>query len=180
MANRAHWKNHAPVLRFETVEVDGANISNVTAHHAGNVKSLKLGKGAQVEIIRSGGVIPKTQIGHQNSPSRHLRPCPVCAVDVEWKNDFLYCTNHESCPAQAQTGLFYFLKRSKQRKGLVQNIGGSVENGCLHREYFCFERKGLPYRGWDKQSENLEKALQDSISTEVEDARFLQHLALKT
>ena len=48
-----------PVLRLETVEVDGANISNVTAHHAGNVQSLKLGKGAKVEIIRSGGVIPK-------------------------------------------------------------------------------------------------------------------------
>ena len=30
-----------PVLRLETIEVDGANISNVTAHHAGNVRNLK-------------------------------------------------------------------------------------------------------------------------------------------
>ena len=58
-----------PVLRLETIEVDGANISNVTAHHAGNVRDLKLGKGAkrQNHSIRRGH--PKTQVRHQNRQS---------------------------------------------------------------------------------------------------------------
>ena len=37
-----------PVLEVESIELSGANVSRVTAHHAGNVKELKLGKGAGI------------------------------------------------------------------------------------------------------------------------------------
>ena len=48
-----------PVLEVEPIELSGATVRRVTAHHAGNVKTLKLGKGAVISVERSGEVIPK-------------------------------------------------------------------------------------------------------------------------
>lgn len=165
-----------PVLRLETIEVDGANISNVTAHHAGNVKSLKLGKGAKVEIIRSGGVIPKLKSVVKTSSPDIPDGCPICGGDVKWKNDFLYCTNHDSCPAQAQTGLFYFFKTIENAKGFgPKTLEVLVDNGYVSIEsvFALKEQDFIDMEFGDKQAENLEGALKDSIDTEIEDARFL-------
>ena len=41
-----------PVLRVKPVKVSGAMINNITAHHAGMVRDLKLGAGAKIEVIR--------------------------------------------------------------------------------------------------------------------------------
>lgn len=165
-----------PVLRLETVEVDGANISNVTAHHAGNVQSLKLGKGAKVEIIRSGGVIPKLKSVIKTASPVIPDGCPVCGADVKWKNDFLYCTNHDACPAQAQTGLFYFFKTIENAKGFgPKTLEVLVNNGYASIEsvFALKEQDFIDMEFGDKQSENLEGALHDSIDAEIEDARFL-------
>ena len=119
-----------PVLRLETVEVDGANISNVTAHHAGNVRSLKLGKGSKVKIIRSGGVIPKLEVGHQTAKVSIPDTCVVCGGDITWRKDNIYCTNTDACPAQAQTGLFYFFDTIKTTKGFgPKTLETLVSNG---------------------------------------------------
>ena len=111
-----------PVLRLETIEVDGANISNVTAHHAGNVRDLKLGKGAKVKIIRSGGVIPKLKSVTKTAKVSIPDACLVCGGEVEWRKDNIYCTNTDSCPAQAQTGLFYFFKTIETTKGFSTRL----------------------------------------------------------
>lgn len=165
-----------PVLRLKTIEVDGANISNVTAHHAGNIRDLKLGVGAKVKIIRSGGVIPKLK-----SVTKTVKPaipdaCKVCGGDVKWKNDFLYCTNHNACPAQAQTGLFYFFKTIETAKGFGPNtLQTLVANGysSIESVFALKEADFLEMEFGDKQSENLENALKLGISTAIEDARFL-------
>ena len=165
-----------PVLRLETIEVDGANISNVTAHHAGNVRDLKLGTGAKVKIIRSGGVIPKLK-----SVTKTVKPdipdaCKICGGDVEWRNDFIYCTNHKACPAQAQTGLFYFFKTIESAKGFgPRTLQTLVDNGysSIESVFALTESDFLEMDFGDKQSENLEKALKSGISTVIEDARFL-------
>lgn len=165
-----------PVLRLETIEVDGANISNVTAHHAGNVRNLKLGKGAKVNIIRSGGVIPKIKSVTKTAKVSIPDKCSVCNGSVEWTNDFLYCTNKGSCPKQAQTGLFYFFTTIETAKGfgpktletLVSNGHDSIESVfALKEEDFVQMEFGK------KQAHNLAKALREGIATKIEDARFL-------
>lgn len=165
-----------PVLRLKTVEVDGANISNVTAHHAGNVKQKKLGKGAKVNIIRSGGVIPKLKSVTKTAKVSIPTTCSVCKGAIEWRKDNIYCTSHDSCPKQAQTGLFYFFKLIETAKGFgPKTLDTLVSNGYVSIEsiFALKEKDFLDIKFGDKQAKNLEQALKVGIATEIEDARFL-------
>ena len=99
-----------PVLRLETIEVDGANISNVTAHHAGNVRNLKLGKGAKVNIIRSGGVIPKIKSVTKTAKVSIPDACPVCEGDVEWQNVLLVLYKYKRCSQTSTNWIVLFLQ----------------------------------------------------------------------
>lgn len=48
-----------PVLIFDPIEFDGSSIGRATGHNARFIFDNKIGPGAVVEIVRSGGVIPK-------------------------------------------------------------------------------------------------------------------------
>ena len=50
-----------PTVIIEPVSIGGVEIKRVTAHNAKYVVDNKLGKGALIEIIRSGDVIPYIQ-----------------------------------------------------------------------------------------------------------------------
>ena len=106
-----------PVLEIEPVLLSGAWLSNVTAHNAGTVEELKLGKGAEVEIIRSGEVIPKLLRVIKTSKEGVISTCPSCSEKLTWQNDFLMCTNPD-CPAEHQP-LFYWFKTLKQQMGFT-------------------------------------------------------------
>ena len=50
-----------PTLILEPVKIGGVEISRVTGHNAKYIEDNKLGSGAQIELIRSGDVIPYIQ-----------------------------------------------------------------------------------------------------------------------
>ena len=167
-----------PVLRLDPpVTVEGAVISNVTAHNAGTVKDKKLGVGAKVRIIRSGGVIPKLDTV-LTVASKIVIPtkCPVCKQSTKWRNDFIICTNQVNCSAQTQTGLFYFFKTIENAKGFGQKtLETLVDNDYTTIESIFLLKKSdfITMKFGKKQAENLEEAIQTAIQTEIEDARFL-------
>lgn len=168
--------NITPVLRIEPIKLSGAIISNVTAHHAGMVKAQGLGVGAEVEIIRSGEVIPKLVAVHKKATPIIPTACPRCDGAVKWEKDFLKCTNHTGCPAQTETGLFYFFKTIQNAKGFgPSTIQVLVSKGITEiDEVFALTEKDFIRFGFgEKESENLEQALQTGITTEMEEARFL-------
>ena len=47
-----------PVIKFDPIQLAGVNIKSVTSHNAKYIFDNNLGPGAQIEIVRSGGVIP--------------------------------------------------------------------------------------------------------------------------
>jgi len=51
----------SPIVIIEPVSIGGVTISRVTAFNAKYVLDNKLGKGAEIEVIRSGDVIPKIE-----------------------------------------------------------------------------------------------------------------------
>ncbi len=94
-----------PVARIEPVVLSGAKISNVTLHNAAHVKGFHLKAGDQIELVRSGEVIPKflrvvaTQPGECHLPSQ----CPSCHGPLFFDEVRLLCENG-TCLAQ-QFGL---------------------------------------------------------------------------
>ena len=164
-----------PVLEIEPVLLSGAWLSNVTAHNAGTVKNLQLGKGAEIEVIRSGEVIPKLLNVIKPAKGTVITTCPSCPDEVTWKNDFILCANSD-CSARTSTSLFYWFKTLKTADGFgPKTIEVLVENGKVSLEdVYALKSTDFEKMGFgEKQSLNLEKALKSSLDTETEDARFL-------
>lgn len=166
-----------PVLRVVPVEVSGAMISNITAHHAGLVKEKKLGIGAVIEIIRSGEVIPKLE--KVLTPAKEViipASCPACDAKIAWENDFILCTNKKNCPAQQETALRHFFKTLGTADGFgPKSIETLVAKGHISiPDIFALKKEDFFDMDFgEKQSENFETAMQTAIKTPVEDARFL-------
>ncbi|MBM4280895.1 MAG: DNA ligase (NAD(+)) LigA [Deltaproteobacteria bacterium] len=66
-----------PVAVVEPVFVSGVTVTRVSLHNAGYARKLGVGKGARVEVVRRGGVIPHVE--------RVLAPPPAALVaPTEW------------------------------------------------------------------------------------------------
>jgi len=166
-----------PVLDVKTIELSGARVSRITAHHAGHVKALRLGKGAIVRAERSGEVIPK--IVEVVKPARRVtipKKCPDCSHDLEWEGDFITCTNDMKCRAQIERPLEYFFRTHGQvdgfgPKSVEKLVAAGIDN--LEKIYGSSEEQFRKAGFGEGQSSNLRKELDQSISVQIEDWRFL-------
>ena len=166
-----------PVLEVEPIELSGANVSRVTAHHAGNVKELKLGKGAVISVERSGEVIPKiVDVIKVASKTKIANTCSSCGQKLTWHRDFLVCTNHSECPAQMENTLEHFFKIHGQvdgfgSKSIKKLVAGGIDT--LEKIYASNEEDFQSIGFGPGQSKNLRRELDRSLSVETEDWRFL-------
>jgi len=166
-----------PVLEVEPIELSGANVSRVTAHHAGNVKALKLGKGAVISVERSGEVIPKiVDVIKAASKTKIANTCSSCGQELTWHRDFLVCKNHSECPAQMENTLEHFFKIHGQvdgfgSKSIKKLVAGGIDT--LEKIYASNEEDFKSIGFGPGQSKNLRRELDRSLSVETEDWRFL-------
>jgi DNA ligase (NAD+) len=181
MVERVTWQvgrtgNVTPVMEVRPVLLSGATIRRVTAHHAGMVSKEGIGRGAEIEIIRSGEVIPKLEKVVRASDAVALPvDCPVCGTPLTWQNDFLRCPNR-FCRAQIEQCISHWFKTLGTADWFgIKSIQKMVANGfdSLEKIYAMtetdFERIGFG----PVQSRNLTEALQISRTKPVEDWRFL-------
>ena len=166
-----------PVLEVEPIELSGATVRRVTAHHAGNVKKLQLGKGAVISVERSGEVIPKiVGVVKPSSRTQIAETCGSCNCDLIWQRDFLICTNHSDCPAQVANTLEHFFKIHGQVDGFgSKTIEKLVTAGIDTLEkIYDSSNENFQQAGFGPgQSKNLTTELNRSLLVETEDWRFL-------
>lgn len=99
-----------PVIPIEPTEIGGVTVSNVTGHHAGNIKRLGVGAGAVIGVIRSGDVIPKLiKVLKKSEQVSIPENCPCCNTETTWENDYLVCPNN-SCEGRVAAQLQFFTK----------------------------------------------------------------------
>ncbi len=168
--------NVTPVMEVSPVKLSGATIRRVTAHNAGLVKKSRIGKGADIEIIRSGEVIPKLVDVIKPSDGVELpEVCPACATALSWQNDFLKCTN-PLCPAQMEQRLVHWFKSLGNADWFgIKTVKKMVDKGydSLEKVYAMTEQNFVDLGFGPVQSKNLFDALGISRSKSVEDWRFL-------
>ncbi|MBU1169242.1 MAG: DNA ligase [Proteobacteria bacterium] len=168
--------NVTPVMEVAPVKLSGATIRRVTAHHAGMVKNLGIGQGADIEIIRSGEVIPKLVAVINSSGQVDIpRNCPVCGTSLVWQNDFLRCTN-ALCPAQIEQKIVHWFKSLGNADWFgIKTVQKLVNNGfdSLEKIYAMTEDDFVQLGFGPVQSKNLHEALSISRRKSVEDWRFL-------
>jgi DNA ligase (NAD+) len=170
-----------PVLQVEPVNVSGATIRRVTAHNAGFLEKKGLGPGAEIEIIRSGEVIPKVEEVLVPAPAHLPEHCPSCGTALARENDFLVCRN-EHCPDQVVQTVEHWFKILGNadwfgRKTVEKMVASGYDS--LEKVYELGEDDFRGMGFGPVQSANLAEAVYLSRTREVEDWRFLAALGIE-
>lgn len=165
-----------PTVLIKPVRLSGATLSRVTAHHAGNVKHLGIGLGAELRVIRSGEIIPFTE--EVITPAETVTipdRCPSCDEEIEWQGDFIVCTGVR-CEAQIVRRLHHFFDILGNldlfgRKSVQKIVdAGHTDLVSIYRlSASDFETCGFG----PTQAKNLVAELLRSRRDAVEDWRFL-------
>ena len=165
-----------PVAHLEPTKLSGATISKATVHHYGMVKSKGVGKGALVELVRSGLVIPKIESVIERVDPDIPEECPSCGAHVVWDGDNLFCPNTTDCPAQAENTMIHFFKTLRNVDGfgpkVIEKIYQSGINS-IHDIYSLDVEKLIETGFGEKTSKNLVDQLSASRALEINDWRFL-------
>lgn len=95
-----------PVLLFETVNIDGADISRASIHNINIMKDLELGIGDTVEVYLANKIIPQIADNQTRSNTFTIPDtCPVCGASTkivisdDGITQVLKCTD-ENCPGK--------------------------------------------------------------------------------
>lgn len=117
-----------PTAVFKPIELSGAEVKRALAHNAKYVSESGLGKGAIIEVIRSGQVIP--YIYNVVSPSEDAMPttCPECGAYLEWNGVHLECPS-DACSKKSSLGI----KRWITTVAPVDNLGSSLINSLVEK-----------------------------------------------
>ncbi|MGD8833516.1 MAG: helix-hairpin-helix domain-containing protein [Desulfobacteraceae bacterium] len=173
--------NVTPVMTVRPINLSGATIRRVTAHHAGMVSKLGIGPGARIEVIRSGEVIPKLERVLEVSQTVTLpEHCPSCGHELSWKGDFLRCTL-PTCPAQIEQRICHWFRILGSADWFgIKTVQKLVAHGYDSLEkVYALEEKDFVRMGFGPvQSKNLAQALATSRTKSVEDWRFLAALGI--
>jgi DNA ligase (NAD+) len=165
-----------PVMEVKPVNLSGATIRRVTAHHAGLIYKEKIGTGACIEVIRSGEVIPKLE--GVLSPSDRVRipkDCPSCGSVLIWQKDFLKCT-WVQCPAQIEQRISHWFKTLGNADWFgIKTIRRLVRGGYDSLEkIYALKIDDFTAMGFGPvQSRNLAEAIVNSRTRPIDDWRFL-------
>ena len=177
-----------PVAVVDSVNIDGANVSNATLHNFDEIARLGLMKNDFVGIIRSGDVIPKiTSVykqrrdGTQSEISRPGR-CPVCGEKLLDEGALIKCQNLD-CKARVIGSLIYFCsKKCMNIEGLSDaTITQLFESGKISKigDIYTLGAQDLAgLEGFaDKKISNLLGAINASKNAPLE--RFFASLGIE-
>ena len=114
-----------PVANFETVIIDGSEVSNATLHNISYIENLQLGIGDTIEVYKANKIIPKVHDNLTRSNTwEYPKACPTCGYPTEIHNEngskTLHCTN-SACKAKLINRLVNFVSRK------CMNIDGLSE-----------------------------------------------------
>ena len=105
-----------PVAIFDTIELEGTNVSRASVHNVSYVEDLKLGIGDTITVFKANMIIP--QIAENLTKSANVEipsECPICSgntiIREENTTKMLYCTNPE-CPAKKIKSFTHFCERN--------------------------------------------------------------------
>ena len=115
-----------PTAIFDTVNIQGSDVSRATLHNLSFIEELELGYGDTIEIYKSNMIIPKVHDNLTRSNTwSYPTECPCCNHPTEIHNangsKTLHCTN-SNCPAMFISKLTNFVsKNGMDIKGLSEN-----------------------------------------------------------
>ncbi len=163
-----------PVAIFDTVELEGTNVSRASIHNVSIMEGLKLGIGDRIEVFKANMIIP--QIARDLTQSGTAVPptvCPVCGRETTVVEDegvkVLMCYNPD-CAAKKIKGFSLFVSRDAMNiEGISEStIEKWINEGVLRTtpDFFRIDRhkdkitdlEGFGEKSYDNAVRAIEKA----------------------
>ena len=114
-----------PVAIFDTVDLEGTDVSRASLHNISYVEDMQLGIGDRIKVYKANMIIPQISVNLTKSGNFEIPDkCPACGGATEIKNEngtrTLVCINPE-CPAKNIKLFSLFVSRN------AMNIDGMSE-----------------------------------------------------
>jgi DNA ligase (NAD+) len=105
-----------PTAIFDTVNIQGSDVSRATLHNLSFIEELELGYGDTIEVYKANMIIPKVHDNLTRSNAwSYPTNCPCCGHETEVHNangsKTLHCTNPD-CPAKFISKLTNFVSKN--------------------------------------------------------------------
>jgi len=115
-----------PVAIFDTVELEGTEVSQASVHNVSILRALELGIGDTIKVIKANQIIPQIMENMTKSDTYELpNECPECGSDVLITGDntlLAKCTN-KICSGRQRLEIVHFLsKEALDIKGVSEKI----------------------------------------------------------
>lgn len=163
-----------PVAIFEPIELCDTVVSQASVHNLSILKSLQLGIGDNIGVIKANEIIPqvKDNLTKSNTlvtPSK----CPVCGQEVvirkDMQSEFLYCPNL-SCKGKLVQSIKHYCSRNAMNiqglsektiekfvdKGFIKNIVDLYFLSNYKKEIISME--GFGVKSYEKLIKSIEKS----------------------
>jgi len=177
-----------PTAIFDTVNIQGSDVSRATLHNLSFIEELELGKGDIIEVYKSNMIIPKVHDNLIRSNTwTYPTECPCCGCPTEIHNEngskTLHCTNPD-CSAKFISKLSNFVSKNGMNiVGLSENtLEVLVERkyvtsfkNLYHLNDYKSELSAIPGFG-AKSVSKLLKSIEDSRKTTLD--KFLTALSI--
>ncbi len=126
-----------PVAIFDTVELEGTNVSRASLHNISIMEDLKLGIGDKIKVFKANMIIPQVEENLTKSNNFKIpSKCPVCGSKLVIKNNdgvkTLFCEN-QVCAIKNIKGFENFVSRNCMNiEGInIATIETFIEKGYI-------------------------------------------------
>ena len=167
-----------PVAIFDTVELEGTNVSRASLHNISIMEELKLGIGDKIKVFKANMIIPQVEENLTKSNNFKIpSKCPVCGSKTIVKNNdgvkTLVCEN-EACPIKHIKSFENFVSRNCMNiEGIsIATIETFIEKGFIgeYADLYKLEKHKdeiVKIEGFGEKSyDNIIKAIDNSRETE--------------
>ena len=178
-----------PTAIFETIELEGTEVSKASCHNPSILKALCLGKGDIVSCFKANMIIPQIAVNHTRSGNLSEPPkvCPYCnqptTLVEENGSQTLYCTNPKCAPKNIEKFSYFCSVNALNIKGLAgRKIETFINEGFLNtfEDIFHLDRykeKIVSMEGFGKKSyENIIQSVEKAKNTTL--SRFIVALGI--
>lgn len=165
-----------PVAIFDTVSLEGSDVSRASLHNISIIEDLEIGIGDTISVYKANMIIPQISENHTRSSNIDIPcTCPICGADTyisqEKDAKILYCSN-DYCYAKTSRRLSHFVSRDALNiKGLSgETLDKLVDAGLI--ETFSDIFKLSDYEDEIASIEGLGYKTYDNLVNAIDEARY--------
>ncbi len=168
-----------PVAIFDTVDLEGTNVSRASVHNISVMRSLKLGIGDRILVYKANMIIPQISENLTKSDNVEIPECcPSCGgktvIESTDGTDVLMCKN-PLCPVKQEKSLTLFASRNALSIDGVseETIVKFIEKGFIkeYADFFRLERykndivtmEGFGIKSYENMIASCEKAKKTTL-----------------